>query len=281
MTADVQRPVASVIIPAHDEAAVIERCLRALLSDAAPGELEVIVATNGCSDRTAEIARTVAPDCTVLELSEASKVAALNAGDDAATCFPRAYLDADVELDTVSLRRVVEVMERGIVLCAAPEMRLDLDGRPWFVRRFFAAFGALPYLSDALVGNGLYVLSADGRSRFGRFPSITADDLFVRNLFARAERATVDGAQFTVHPPRTLRGLLAIRERTYRGNAEYVRRGFRSDAGRTADRRRMIAVARRQPLDLAVFLAVNIAAKVRLRTRRTAVRWERDDSARS
>lgn len=281
MTTRTRRPAVSVIIPAHDEEAVIERCLTALLHDAAPGEFEVIVATNGCSDRTAEIARTVAPNCTVLELSAASKIAALNAGDDSASCFPRAYLDADVELDTASLRRVIEAMEPGTVLCAAPEMCLDLHGRPWFVRRFFAAFGALPYLSDALVGNGLYVLSDHGRSRFDRFPSITADDLFVRNLFVGEERATVGDSQFTVHPPRTLRGLLAIRERTYRGNAEYHRRGFRSDAGRTDDRRRMIAVARRQPLDLAVFLAVNILAKVRLRTRRTAVRWERDDSARS
>ena len=281
MTSTILRPIGSVIIPAHDEEAVIERCLTALLHDAAPGELEVIVATNGCSDLTAEIARAVAPDCTVLELSAASKVAALNAGDDSASCFPRVYLDADVELDTASLRRVIEAMEPGTVHCAAPEMHLDLHDRPWFVRRFFRAFGSLPYLSDALVGNGLYILSEDGRSRFDRFPSITADDLFIRNLFVGDERATVGGSQFVVHPPKTLRGLLAIRERTYRGNAEYRDRGFQSQAGRTDDRRRMIAVARRQPLDLAVFLAVNIAAKVRLRTRRTAIRWERDDSARS
>jgi glycosyltransferase involved in cell wall biosynthesis len=281
MTSSLRQPTGSVIIPAHDEEAVIERCLTALLRDAEPEEFEVIVATNGCSDRTAEIARAVAPDCTVLELSAASKIAALNAGDDAASCFPRAYLDADVELDTASLRRVIEAMKPGTVLCAAPEMRLDLEGRPWFVRRFFRAFGALPYLSDALVGNGLYVLSERGRSRFDRFPSITADDLFIRNLFVGDERAAVRGSQFVVHPPKTLAGLLAIRERTYRGNAEYRSQGYLSAAGRTDDPRRLIAVGRRQPLDVAVFLAVNIAAKARLRMRRTPVRWERDDSARS
>ena len=47
----------SVVIPAYNEERGIEACLTALLEDAKPGELEVIVACSGCTDRTAEIAR--------------------------------------------------------------------------------------------------------------------------------------------------------------------------------------------------------------------------------
>ncbi|MGD9408165.1 MAG: glycosyltransferase, partial [Gammaproteobacteria bacterium] len=48
------RDLISVVIPAHDEEAVIQRTLGALLRSADPGEFEVIVVCNGCSDATAE-----------------------------------------------------------------------------------------------------------------------------------------------------------------------------------------------------------------------------------
>ena len=49
--------VASVVIAAHNEAAVLGRCLRGLLADAEPGEFDVVVVPNGCTDATAEKAR--------------------------------------------------------------------------------------------------------------------------------------------------------------------------------------------------------------------------------
>ena len=88
----------SVIIPAHNEEAVIGRCLGSLLAGAPAGALEVIVVANGCSDRTATVASSFGPDVRVIELAEASKHAALNAGDSVATRFPRAFVDADIEV---------------------------------------------------------------------------------------------------------------------------------------------------------------------------------------
>ena len=57
----------SVVIPAHDEEAVIGRCLDALFEGALPGELDVVVACNGCTERTAEIAGGYGPAVRVLE----------------------------------------------------------------------------------------------------------------------------------------------------------------------------------------------------------------------
>jgi glycosyltransferase involved in cell wall biosynthesis len=271
--------VVSVIVPAHQEAAVIGRCLSALAGDGGAG-LDVVVVANGCTDGTAAVARAALPSARVFELAEASKVAALERGDAAARGDVRVYVDADVEVGAAALHAVAAALRAGTgVLCAAPRIAVAWRDAPWFVRAFYRTFLALPYAGDDLVGNGVYALSAEGRRRFGSFPDITADDLFVRNLFTGEERATVAGAEFVVHPPRTLRGLLAMRQRAYRGNREYRER-FTSRADGTRDLPRLARLAARRPVDVTVYLAVNVAARVQLRLRRTAVRWERDDSAR-
>ena len=72
----------------------------------------MVVVCNGCHDRTAEVARQVAPLATVVEIPVASKVAALNAGDAVARYFPRFYLDADIELPVAAVRPVAESCAR-------------------------------------------------------------------------------------------------------------------------------------------------------------------------
>lgn len=64
----------TVIIPAHNEEAVIGRCLQTVLHDAPTAyPFEIIVAANGCTDRTAELAAVSAPDARILEIAEGSK----------------------------------------------------------------------------------------------------------------------------------------------------------------------------------------------------------------
>lgn len=272
---------ASVVIPAHDEEAVIGRCLERLLDGAGEGDLEVVVVANGCSDATVAIAQRFEPRVRVVEIDVASKVAALNAGDAAVTAFPRIYLDADIELGLDAVRAVARLLEGGTVHCAAPRARVDLDGRPAYIRAFYRALTSLPYFTESLVGNGVYALSAEGRGRFGAFPDITADDLFVRNVFPDHERGVADDASFTIHPPRNLAGLLAVRERVYRGNEEYARAGYVSSGGSTFSPRRLARLLLRDPGAALSFVGVNLLAKVRLRTRGARGGWERDDSSRS
>ncbi|WP_434318700.1 glycosyltransferase [Leifsonia sp. P73] len=75
----------SVVIAAHDEEAVLGACLRSLLSEGVERDRIVVVA-NGCSDRTAEVARD--HGVVVVEREEPGKAAALNAGDAVAHGFP-------------------------------------------------------------------------------------------------------------------------------------------------------------------------------------------------
>jgi cellulose synthase/poly-beta-1,6-N-acetylglucosamine synthase-like glycosyltransferase len=77
-TSSEQLPTVSLIIPAYDEELVIERKLaNARALDYPADRLEIIVASDGSADRTAELARSAGADL-VLELPRGGKVAALN-----------------------------------------------------------------------------------------------------------------------------------------------------------------------------------------------------------
>ena len=108
-----RRPLGSVVIPAHDEARVIKRCLDGLFEGLAPGDLEVVVVCNGCADDTPAVARSSGHPIRVIERPTASKPAALRIGDEAATSFPRLYLDADVVLKGGAAQVVLERLRAG------------------------------------------------------------------------------------------------------------------------------------------------------------------------
>lgn len=211
-------PVASIIVPAHNEAKVIGRLLGTLAADLASGRLEVIVACNACTDATADIARQ--HGARVVEIETPSKVAALNAADEVATAYPRIYVDADVAISAKSLNDLVVALSGRDILCAAPPFTVDLSGRPLLVRAYYAIWLRDPYLKDGYVGSGIYGVSREGRARFGRFPNIIADDRFIHALYPRSERAVVDTEPFGIQAPRTLRSLFRRRVRICRGNLE-------------------------------------------------------------
>jgi glycosyltransferase involved in cell wall biosynthesis len=275
----------SVIIPAHNEEAVIARGLRAIIAGAQPGELEVIVACNGCTDRTAAIARSFGPPVRVLEVPVASKIAALNAADEVARSFPRVYLDADVRLDIMSVRRLAAALDAGDgVLLAAPRLRMDLRPAPWLVRAYYEIWMRLPYNASGMVGTGVYALSKAGRQRFDRFPDLIADDGFVRFCFSPEERVRVDDAYSWVDPPQSLWGLIKIKTRSrlgfYQHRQALPQRRAADHKSAAGLLRTFLPHPRLWPL---LPLYVGISLFVRLRAARQlraagAARWERDDS---
>lgn len=219
-TAKGQVPYGTVIIPAHNEAAVLGRTLDALAEAGASGAVEIIVACNGCTDGTAAVARAY-PGVQVVEVAEASKVAALNAADRAATRWPRLYLDADIELPLDALCATLgRLSEDEAVLCARPAFQYDSAGASWQVRAYYRARSRLPQASGSMWGAGVYGISEKGHERFGEFPPVTADDCFVERLYGPGEKAVLPCRPVTVRTPRTAQALLATLRRVYRGNAE-------------------------------------------------------------
>ena len=277
----------SVVIPAHNEEAVIERVLHGLLAES-DGRLEIIVVANGCRDATAERARAVDPEIQVIEIAEASKTAALNAGDAATELFPRAYVDADVEVDAPTLLALAVVLSSGLALIASPSLELDLRGANRWVRAYYAVWQRSAFRQSGHIGSGIYALSERGRRRFARFPPVVGDDRFVQGLFAPAERATLLGRSFTVHPPRTLRALIARGGRIAAGNQQLRTAGLAGFApSTTASLRHLVSRVLPRPRLWAPFA---IYCLVQLLTRRTATRrlgtestlsWTRDETSRA
>ncbi|WP_432508840.1 glycosyltransferase family 2 protein [Kineococcus auxinigenes] len=293
-------PTVSVVVPAHDEAGTLRRSLRAL-ADAAVREVpEVVVVANGCTDDTAEVAR--AAGVVVVELAEASKAAALRAGDAVATAFPRIYLDADIVLTPGTLDALAQRLREGDLLASSPRVRFDTSSSSWPVRAFYAVYAELPYVRDGLVGLGVYGLSREGRARFAEFPDLTSDDLFVQRSFAEHERGSSDGT-FVVAAPRDLRNLLKVRVRTAAGNAQLsavavpvtaeargtgpagvgpVAGGDRFERSTATTSSAMLRLAVRRPRlipSLVVYTAITVASRVLARTGQGSA-WQRDSSTR-
>lgn len=215
-------PVASVIVPAHNEATVLPRLLAALGDGARDGRWLVYVVCNGCSDTSAEVARSF-PGVRVIETPRPLKTHALNLGDEAAgDVFPRLYLDADIEVDPDSLARVIDVLSVAQARAAAPALHFDTTGRPLVVRWFYEVFARTWWVTDGLLGSGFYGLSRAGRARFGEFTGRINDDQFVRERFDRSERFNPPGATFTVSTPRTTLALIRAKARVAEGVAELV-----------------------------------------------------------
>lgn len=278
---DMNFPRASIIIPAHNESAVIARTLAPLAPLAALGRLEVIVACNGCTDDTASIARSF-PSVVVIELAEASKVAALNAADAIAHCWPRLYLDADIEVDPVALVPAIRSLEGDGIFAARPAFRADSEGAEFIVAAYLRARYRMPSMSQAMWGAGVYGLSRAGHDRLGSFPAVTADDLHIDQLFAPGRKRILAGPAVTVRMPRTARGLLAVLVRSRRGSAE-----LSIDSGRSSLAELLATITGpRSAFDALCFGGFAVAARLvtRRATRRATpgatTRWERDDSTR-
>jgi len=275
----------SIVIPAHNEADVISHCLQQLVQPCKMLELEIIVVCNGCSDRTAEIVRTF-DQVICIETDVASKPHALNLGDEAATCFPRFYLDADIRLSLNDISKVVGAMKKNRALAAAPRVRMDLTGSSWVVKSYYDIWCNLPYCREGMIGAGVYVLSETGRKRFTDFPDVLSDDIFIRDLFTGEERLGVADAVSIISAPTSLSGLIKIKTRGRLGLYELKSRfpELMKNGGKEYGLaiRELMGKVNLWPKAL-VYLGVNVITRIRARQQSTTkgfAHWERDESSR-
>lgn len=275
----------TVVVPSHNEGAVIERLLGSLLVDARPGEFDVVVVCNGCVDDTAERARRQAAahpgyEVMVLELAEASKVAALNAGLAAATTTPVLFVDADIRITAATARAVTGALAEPGILAASTSIDLDLDGASMLSRSYHRLWRRVPSIAGGLVGRGIYGLSDVGLQRLGRFPPVLADDRLVDLLFAPAERRIVPESTI-VTVSRTARELIHRKTRVFAGNDR-----VEADLPEHPSIGTWRDVVRRHPasaIDLPAYLGINLAAKTAARwiARQGRVGWNQDTGSRA
>ncbi|MFJ4265389.1 WecB/TagA/CpsF family glycosyltransferase [Paenarthrobacter nicotinovorans] len=274
-------PSGAVIIPAHNEAAVLGRTLDALGPVASAPHVDVIVACNGCTDGTEAIASRY-PGVRVVRVGHASKTAALNAADGETELWPRIYLDADIELNPDAVRAVLDCLNTGSVLAARPAYRYDTTGASASVKAYYRARSRIPGNSRGLWGAGVFALSAAGHERLHEFPAFTGDDLYVDRLFGPEEKAVLAGPSVVVRTPRSRVALLAVLRRTYRGNAE--QKGQVSLGMSTRRTFQELAHTVRGPVsafDAGVYAAFAVTGRFRInRSGAGDGPWERDETSR-
>lgn len=282
---DEPRPIASVIVPAHNEERTIGRLLTGLTTPAEGQHLEVIVVANGCSDATAQRAAAF-PGVQVVEIAEPSKHLAMRRGSSRASVLPRVYVDADVEIDARSVLELVRTLDGGTVLACSPARRHALTRVTLPTRWYYDVWQELPQVRKGLFGRGVIALSEAGHRRFDQAPVAMADDLIISELFTPDERAVVESATVVVHPARTMRDLVRRRVRVHTGNAQADERQWRSPGARTTPAALVDIVLRRPDLipKIPVFVAVGAIAS--WRARRAVQRgdystWLRDESSRA
>ena len=278
--------VASVVVPAHNEAVTIGRNLRALRRGTRDDDLEVVVVCNGCTDQTAEAARAADPRARVIEIDEPSKAEAVRVGNTATEVFPRVHLDADIELSGTDLLSLLEPLSRRGVLATGPRRDVPKTGCSRWVRWYYEVWESLPQVESGLFGRGVVALSEEAQARVSALPRMLSDDLGMSDAFSAQERCVVSTAVAVVHPPRTVRDLVRRRIRISTGNTQAARLGVRRPASRTR-LRTLLALSVSRPglaLRVPVFLGVHVAALVGARR---AVRagdftsWQRDESSRT
>lgn len=274
--------LASVVIPAHDEQAVIGRCLRALADGTVDGELDVIVVANGCHDDTAAVAK--AEGAAVIETPVGGKANALRLGDARCTTFPRLYLDADSELTGTAVKTMIAALAGGNALACAPVPDHDLTGASWPVRGFHRALRALLGERNSLSGAGAYLLTEAGHARVFPMPDVIADDGWVHRSFTAEERLTA--ATVSVRLPRTVGAVIRRRARVRLGNRQLAELGrpateppLRPQALAGLVRQRKVS-----PADAACFVGVLVAERVTARWRAArgkADTWSADRTTRT
>lgn len=273
----------AVIIPAFNEAAVIGRTLKPLSRAAVGGFIELIVVCNGCTDSTADLARSV-PGVRVLELEQGSKPEALNAGDAFAQWWPRLYLDADVQISAGSVLAVLDRLAVGDVLVAAPESVFDWRDANIFVRSYFKVRQRIHGKKSVMWRAGAYGVSELGHARLGNFPAIVADDVYVDTRFDASEKALVTDAISLRKTPEDVKNLFFVMRRHHRGVAELLARehglNFRVRNSSKKTVSEVFATVRGpvSAFDAMVYLCMSSAARL---WGGKHASWERDQSTRT
>jgi cellulose synthase/poly-beta-1,6-N-acetylglucosamine synthase-like glycosyltransferase len=210
-------PTVSLIIPAYDEEEVIaEKVANALALDYPRDRLQVIVASDGSNDATAERARAAGAGL-VLELPPGGKVAALNAAAEQAAGEILAFSDANSVWSRDALRRLVAPFaDPGVGYVCGQVRFLDpegnnLEGAYW---RYEMAIREMESaLAGVTAGNGaIYAVRRDAYIPLA--PSGSHDLSFPFRLAKRRQRSLYEpGARAEEKMVPTIEGEFARKRR--------------------------------------------------------------------
>ena len=280
----------TVIVPAYNEASSIATLLSQIVNGVHSEEYQVIVACNGCLDNTVDVVRTQFPEVTCLDIDTPSKTNAINRAEALRPGFPRIYIDADVQISSRSVTRLIHTLQsESSPLVVAPRGVPLTEASDRLVQWFYAAWQKTVYFIEDGFGSGVYGLNRTAREKFSAFPDLISDDGFVRTLGPDVRIQVCEESRSRVQAPRNIRDLLAIKVRSKLGKIElsrknpelHAKRSKESVASGTGSKRRFSR--RPSPQELLTYFGINAIAELcaicQLRNMDN-YRWQRDESTR-
>lgn len=149
----------SVVIPAHNEEKYIGKCLQSVVRAAErvkPDAVEIIVVTNRCTDRTAEIAEEFG--ARVLTNDEKCIGAIRNTGVRAANGGIVVTLDADSVMSEDSLREVRRMLGSGAYIGGGTRIRFERMSVGIFFSALYVAVNLIPVMlrNKASLSGGMF-----------------------------------------------------------------------------------------------------------------------------
>lgn len=218
--------MATVIVPAHNEASVIEACLNSIVNQ--NGIDHIIVPCNGCTDNTVEIVQSKFPNVVCLDIEKPSKTNALNIAEEKAQelgiSYPVFYIDADTQLSKNCIPHITKAMNNSAIKLSAPTPIIDTSHSSWLVRTYYNVWTRLPYIKEGVIATCSFIVSEEGRERFDKFADVIGDDGFIRCHFKNSEISNIEGAEIYITAPKDFFSLVKIKTRARLGNMELIAR---------------------------------------------------------
>jgi hypothetical protein len=177
----------SVLIPAHNEEAFIGNCLQSIkyAADKVPEEVEIIVALNRCTDRTADIA---ASQHAVIVNEDSKNLAKIrNAAARAATGDIIVTIDADSRMSSNMFVEIARNLSAGKYIGGGVMIRPERLS----VGIFMSLLTVLPFLLIHRVSAGLFWCNRSDFEAVGGFNEalVSAEDLdFAKRLKAYGKK---------------------------------------------------------------------------------------------
>ena len=261
-----------VVIPAHNEASVIQRCLKALLQSVGDTPaVKVVVAANGCSDNTVKLARSFEDAFSergwslgVLDIPEPGKIGALNVAESCVSGLPRIYLDADVEVGPELVRQIAIALSSPAPVYASGKM-VVMPPKSLLSRLYLHAWLKTGFMRGVAQGAGVYAVNLAGRMKWCDLPQVISDDTYVRTLFDPTERVEVL-AKYHWPLPEGFGNLVKARARQDAGMRELYEKFPTQLTNESKPRNKVWSVIVTNPPAFFVYVCVRLAARLKRNT---------------
>lgn len=278
--------MATVIVPAHNEASVIENCLNSIINQ--KGIDHIIVPCNGCTDGTVELVRTKFPSVICLYIEKPSKTNALNVAEEKAkelgVSYPIFYIDADTQLSENAIQHITKSMDGSTIQLAAPTPIIDTSHSSWLVKTYYKVWLNLPYIKEGVIATCSFIVSENGRKRFDKFADVIGDDGYIRGHFKNSEISNIDGAEVFITAPKDIFSLIKIKTRARLGNMELLARKMcpvieKKDYGNIMKNRLLSKEFVPTSIYIVIAMIIRIRAKLQFKQLEN-YEWEKDTSSR-